>query len=93
MRHDMKTILIHAVVVGSGGFVGALARYGLAGLVHRCVPTSTFPSGTLVVNVLGCVLIGVFAGLADSRHLFGPEVRMFVLVGVLGGFTPGRLEL
>ena len=83
----MKTALINAIVVGSGGFLGALARYGLSGLVQRQVPMATFPFGTLVVNLLGCFMIGVAAGLAESRQLFGPEFRMFALIGVLGGFT------
>ena len=64
-----------------------LARYSLAGLVQRLVPLATFPYGTLVVNLLGCFAIGVFAGLTESRQLFGPEFRMFVFIGLLGGFT------
>jgi len=83
----LKAALINAAVVGSGGFLGALARYGLSGLVHRQVPLTTFPYGTLLVNLLGCLLIGVVAGYAESRQLFGPEVRAFILIGVLGGFT------
>ncbi len=47
----MQAALINAVLVGSGGFLGALARYGLSGLVHRQVPLTTFPYGTLVVNL------------------------------------------
>ena len=62
-------------------------RYGLSGLVHRKVSLSTFPYGTLTVNLLGCFLIGVFAGFAESRQLFGPEFRRFALIGLLGGFT------
>jgi CrcB protein len=83
----VKTVLINSALVGSGGFVGALLRYGLSGLVHRQVPFATFPYGTLAVNLLGCLLIGVFAGLAESRQLFGPELRTFALIGLLGGFT------
>jgi CrcB protein len=83
----LKTALIHAAAVGSGGFLGALARYGLSGLVHRQAPLATFPYGTLAVNLLGCLLIGGLAGLAESRQLFGPEFRTFALIGVLGGFT------
>ncbi|MAG92872.1 MAG: fluoride efflux transporter CrcB [Planctomycetaceae bacterium] len=79
--------MINAVVVGSGGFLGALARYGLSGLVHRQLPLTTFPYGTLVVNLLGCLAIGVIAGLVESRQLFGPEMRTFVLIGILGAFT------
>ncbi len=47
----MKAALINAVLVGSGGFLGALARYGLSGLVNRQIPLTTFPYGTLVVNL------------------------------------------
>jgi CrcB protein len=83
----MKTALINAVAVGSGGFLGALARYGLSGLVHRHLPLTTFPYGTLVVNLLGFLGIGVIAGLPESRQLFGPELRTFALIGVLGAFT------
>ena len=83
----MKATLINAAVVGSGGFIGALARYGLSGLVHRQVPFATFPYGTMAVNLIGCFAIGVVAGLAESRQLFGPEFRTFALIGILGGFT------
>jgi len=83
----LKATLINAAMVGSGGFIGALARYGLSGLVHRQVPFATFPYGTMAVNLMGCCAIGVIAGLAESRQLFGPEFRTFALIGVLGGFT------
>lgn len=83
----MKETLINAAVVGLGGFIGVLGRYGLGGLLHRQLPMATFPYGTLAVNLLGCFAIGVLAGLAESRQLFGPEVRMFAFIGVLGGFT------
>lgn len=83
----MRAILLNAFLVGSGGFAGALFRYTLAGALHRYLPLATFPYGTLCVNLLGCLLIGFFAGLADSRLLFVPEVRTFTLIGLLGGFT------
>ncbi len=83
----MRAALISAVAVGSGGFLSALARYGLSGLVQRYAPLPTFPFGTLVVNLLGCIAIGVAGGLAESRQVLGPEARAFVLIGVLGGFT------
>jgi len=83
----VKVALINAALVGSGGFIGALARYGLSGLVHRRIPLTTFPYGTLAVNLLGCFAIGVLAGFAESRQLFGPEFRVFALIGLLGGFT------
>ncbi len=75
------------VLVGAGGFVGSVLRYALGGLVHRAAATSGFPYGTLVVNVTGCLAIGLLGGLAELRHVAGPELRLFLLIGVLGGFT------
>jgi len=83
----LKAALINAALVGSGGFVGAICRYGLSGLVQRNAVLSVFPYGTLAVNLLGCLLIGFAVGLIDSRQMFGPEFRLFVLIGLLGGFT------
>jgi CrcB protein len=79
--------LINAAIVGSGGFVGAVCRYGLSGLVQRYAGLTTFPWGTLVVNMVGCLAIGAAVGMMDSRQLFGPEFRLFALIGLLGGFT------
>jgi len=76
-----------ALLVGLGGFVGSILRYGLSGLVHRFLPFTTFPYGTLTVNVTGCLLIGVMSGLAETRQLFGPDFRAFLFIGTLGGFT------
>lgn len=78
--------MLKILLVGLGGFAGAIARYGLGGWVHRWAGVA-FPYGTLVVNVLGCVLIGGITGLAESRGVFGAETRVFLLIGLLGGFT------
>ena len=66
----MKTALINAALVGTGGFIGAIARYGISGLVQRSAALSSFPYGTLAVNMLGCLLIGIAVGLVDSRQVF-----------------------
>lgn len=83
----MRTVFLSAMLVGTGGFIGAILRYGLSGFVQGSTPMSTFPWGTLAVNLLGCLMIGLIAGLVESRQLLTPEVRMFALIGVLGGFT------
>lgn len=75
------------VLVGLGGFVGAGARFLLSGLVHRLVPLSAFPFGTLVVNVVGCLAIGFLGGRMEVHQALGPSQRLFILIGVLGGFT------
>ena len=78
--------MLNLLSVGIGGFVGAIARYGLSGLVHR-YHEGGFPYGTLVVNVLGCLSIGVLMSLVEDRQLFRPEMRSFLMIGLLGSFT------
>lgn len=68
------------------GGLGTVCRYGLAGLVHRLY-AGTFPLGTWVVNVSGCLLFGLLWGLFDSRLAAVPQVRLAVLVGFMGGYT------
>jgi CrcB protein len=75
------------LVVGLGGFVGSALRYLASGWTHSALPLLVFPLGTLVVNAVGCLLIGLTAGLIDGRQMLGPEARLFLLIGVLGGFT------
>jgi CrcB protein len=75
------------LLVGAGGFLGSIFRYVLSGWVHRILDNPWFPYGTLVVNVTGSLAIGFLAGLADSRSLFSSEARLFVFIGLLGGFT------
>ncbi|MGH7826251.1 MAG: fluoride efflux transporter CrcB [Candidatus Binatia bacterium] len=74
-------------LVGLGGFIGSALRYLIEGWVHALVDKPWFPYGTLAVNSLGCLLIGFLAGLSEIRQVFGPEVRLFLFLGILGGFT------
>jgi CrcB protein len=79
--------MIAIVLVGVGSFLGGVLRYGLSLWVHRALDNPWFPYGTLAVNVLGCLIIGLLAGLAETRASFSPQVRLFLFVGILGGFT------
>jgi CrcB protein len=79
--------MLNLVYVGVGGLLGSIGRYLLTGAVHQIFPNAFFPLGTAVVNVLGCFLIGLISGLAELRSLLSPEWRMFLLIGLLGGFT------
>jgi len=74
-------------LVGVGGFLGSVLRYLVGGWVHQLLDNPWFPYGTLVVNIAGCLVIGFLGGLAESRQLFGPEARLFIFLGILGGFT------
>lgn len=75
------------LLVGGGGFLGSVARYYLTGWATQVSHAGRFPVGTLVVNVTGCLLIGLLAGLAEHAHLLSPPSRLFLLTGFLGGFT------
>jgi CrcB protein len=75
------------IIVGLGGFIGSILRYLVSGWVQRLSDTPLFPYGTLGVNVLGCLAVGLLGGWADNAELFSPSTRLFLLIGVLGGFT------
>lgn len=79
--------LTNILLVGTGGFIGSVLRYLVSGWVQQATKSVGFPFGTLVVNVVGCFIIGVLAQLAESRGVFTSESRLFVFVGILGGFT------
>ena len=83
----MRTAFLNLIFVGVGGFFGSIGRYVLSGAVYQIFPNLYFPIGTAVVNILGCLLIGFITGLAEVRNLLGPEMRVFLLIGLLGGFT------
>ena len=76
---------MNVVLVAVGGALGAVARYALGGWIHRYV--SAFPAGTMTINVLGCFVIGGVLYLTVDRPTLSPEMRVFLAIGVLGGFT------
>ncbi|RLC01907.1 MAG: fluoride efflux transporter CrcB [Deltaproteobacteria bacterium] len=79
--------MIKILMVGMGGFAGSICRYIISDLSHKIFSEPLFPYGTLTVNVIGCLLIGLLGGLSETRQIFTPEIRALVLVGFLGGFT------
>ena len=76
-----------ALIVGAGGFVGCIARYLVGVLVARLLGAPVFPYATLVVNVVGCLLIGVLGGLAQTTRMLSPELQLLLITGMLGGLT------
>lgn len=78
----LKTLLY----IGFGSFLGGIARYLTARAVQNSV-ASSFPYGTMVVNLLGCLLIGLIFGLSERTNLISDEWRIFLTVGFCGGFT------
>ena len=77
-------MLIHIAV---GGVLGTLARYGLQGWVQGRLGGTTFPAGTLLVNVLGSLLLGLLLRFATGTMVLTPEVRGGLTVGFCGAFT------
>jgi CrcB protein len=73
--------------VGIGGATGAVLRYLISGHVQRQVQHARFPYGTLVVNVLGCLLIGFLSQVSQPSDRFASQSTLFVFVGALGAFT------
>lgn len=74
--------------IGAGGALGAITRHAINGWIERQAFAAAFPAGIFVVNVVGSAAIGVIAGLMSSGRLpVSPDVRAFLMIGLLGGFT------
>lgn len=70
----------------SGGALGTLARYGLGEIIHHFFGSS-FPYGTLAVNLTGCGLIGFLTVLSEDKFLLSPTARIFLMIGFCGAYT------
>jgi len=79
----MKEMLL----VGLGGGIGAVARLKLGGWVLHHADGWKFPVSTFAINVLGCLTAGILWGLAEKHGLLSQDARLFLLTGILGGFT------
>jgi CrcB protein len=76
------------LAIAVGGALGSVARHGVNVLIHGRWPMAKFPFATLAVNVAGCLVIGLLAGLIMSDRLtLRFYWREFLFVGILGGFT------
>lgn len=75
------------LIVGLGGMLGSMARFGITSLSLNLYPNVKFPIGTFSVNLVGCLLIGIIAGLLERISFFNPELRLLFITGILGGFT------
>jgi CrcB protein len=76
----------NVLLVAAGGAVGASARH-LVGVVSLRVFGSGFPAGTMIVNVVGCLAMGILAGLFATRIQGSQALRLLLATGFLGGFT------
>lgn len=74
------------ILVGSGGFIGSVMRYLVQYYMEKSM-MSTFPWGTMIANIAGSFIMGAIFALADKGNLLNAEWRMFLTVGICGGFT------
>ena len=78
----MKQLLL----VGVGGFIGSIARFWVSKL-NVYFHILSIPMGTLTVNILGSFIIGIITGISAKNELISPSLRLFLMVGICGGFT------
>jgi len=78
----MKQLLL----VGLGGFIGSVARY-LVSKLNLYWTVFSIPVGTLTVNILGSFIIGFIVGISAKSEIISPGFRLFLMVGICGGFT------
>ena len=82
----LKSMFQRLLLIGLAGLAGTLCRYGLSGFVARRFG-ETFPTGTLLVNVIGCFVAGFLLYTLNERFLISEVVRTALMIGFLGGFT------
>ena len=75
------------ILVALGGAIGSVCRFKLSGFVPHQTLEWRFPLGTFLVNVLGCFVIGVLAGSMLKFEMFSSQSRLFMITGIMGGFT------
>jgi len=79
--------MLNLLLAGFGGLIGSVLRYVVNSWVYRVLDYPGFPYGVLIINLIGCLLIGFLSGYAETREFFTTEIRIFIFIGILGGFT------
>ncbi len=83
----MARMIFNLLAVGAGGFIGAILRYSL-GLGSKFIaPEIAFPLGTFLANIIGAFFIGVAFEIFTKYELMGSTMQLFIMVGIMGGFT------
>jgi CrcB protein len=80
-------VLKLSLLVGIGGFFGTALRFITTALVEKFILVSTFPFGTFLVNIIGCLCIGIFTGYFSNKISEPSNFYLFVTIGLLGGYT------
>ena len=74
------------LLIGFAGFLGTIARYLSGQLIYKFLPIA-FPFGTLIVNILGCFIIGIVYGWFEKENIYSNEWKLIFATGFCGGFT------
>ncbi|HJL79853.1 MAG: CrcB family protein [Gammaproteobacteria bacterium] len=82
----MSQILKTSLIIGFGGFLGTLFRYAVTSLIDKS-STVSFPLGTVIVNLIGCFMIGLVSGYFSQKVGDQTQLFFFLTIGCLGGFT------
>ena len=75
------------IMIGTGGFIGSVLRYFLSGFVQNMTGSIAFPYGTLSVNIVGSFFMGMLSQLIESQLTISIEMKLMLIVGMLGSFT------
>lgn len=79
--------MMKPILAGMGGFIGSSTRYLLGNVLTRLAAYPSFPVATTVINIVGCLIIGILAGYAELHDVLSDYSRVFLFMGILGGFT------
>jgi len=74
------------ILVGLGGGIGSIFRYSVSRIINKDIP-GIFPLGTFVINMTGCLIIGVLMGLSLRYEWFDKDYRLLLITGFCGGYT------
>ncbi len=75
------------LLIGFGGFIGTILRYLTSVFATKYCPSAPIPYGTFVVNIFGCLFIGLVYGLSEKYQFLTPQWRVFLATGICGGYT------
>lgn len=80
-------MILKLVIIALGGGIGSVLRFIIQEIMTKWLPFLGFPIGTLIVNVIGCFLIGIFFAMGQSISGLSLELKLFFITGICGGFT------
>lgn len=78
---------MNILLIGMGGFFGAVLRYLASSGMHKIIHEDNFPAGTFIVNIIGCFIIGLTLCFATNTNSLSEGFKLFLITGLIGAFT------